>query len=237
MHSSAFFHGSFNSNDFDKPVPRRLEPKERDLLLERLDQIGWQADLSPRQVTSGALKREADARKDPAFPDQLDEASRLAVRLEKSLPAHAGLALRLRAELTMHLLIPAGQARLEECLRQARHVLGLRAVERDVDRSYQNQRYTKPVPVMYFAANLRYLRKNARLSQTGLADKVFISKNKVCRMEKCLADPSKEILQALATLFAVSEISLHWVDLTPPRTKPTPPRKVRRQQVSEFEMS
>ena len=238
MLSSAFFHGSFNSKDFDKPVNRRRsEPSERDLLLEHLDQIGYLADLTPRQVTSGALKREADARKNPAFPDQLEEAGRLAVRLEKILPAHTGMALRLRAELTMHLLVPAGESRLEDCLRQARYVLGMRETEPDVDRSYQNRRYTKPVPVMYFVDNLRYLRKKARLTQTELAAKAFMSKNKVCRMEKSQSAPSKKILQALATLFAVSEISLHWVDLTTPRTRPTTTRKVRRQQESEYEVS
>jgi transcriptional regulator with XRE-family HTH domain len=76
---------------------------------------------------------------------------------------------------------------------------------------------------MYFAKNLRFLRRKAELSQSDLGDKLATDYNTISRYENGKSTPKLEALTKLAQLFQVSIEALRDEDLTqPPAAAPTP---------------
>lgn len=69
---------------------------------------------------------------------------------------------------------------------------------------------------MYFAKNLRFLRRRAEWSQSDLGDKIATDYNTISRYESGKSTPKLEALTKLAQVFAVSVEELRNVDLTRP---------------------
>ena len=67
---------------------------------------------------------------------------------------------------------------------------------------------------MYFAKNLRFLRRRAELSQSDLGDKIATDYNTISRYESGKSTPKLEALTKLAQVFEVSLEELRNVDLT-----------------------
>lgn len=66
----------------------------------------------------------------------------------------------------------------------------------------------------YFAKNLRFLRRQAELSQSELGDKLATDYNTISRYENGKSTPKLEALTKLAQLFSVSIEALRNEDLT-----------------------
>jgi transcriptional regulator with XRE-family HTH domain len=77
---------------------------------------------------------------------------------------------------------------------------------------------------MYFAKNLRFLRRKAELSQSDLGDKLATDYNTISRYENGKSTPKLEALTKLAQLFQVSIEALRDEDLTqlPAAAPPVP---------------
>lgn len=69
---------------------------------------------------------------------------------------------------------------------------------------------------MYFAKNLRFLRRSAEWSQSDLGDKIATDYNTISRYESGKSTPKLEALTKLARVFEVSVEALRNVDLTRP---------------------
>jgi transcriptional regulator with XRE-family HTH domain len=69
---------------------------------------------------------------------------------------------------------------------------------------------------MYFAKNLRFLRRRAEWSQSDLGDKIATDYNTISRYESGKSTPKLESLTKLAHVFEVSVEELRNVDLTRP---------------------
>ena len=69
---------------------------------------------------------------------------------------------------------------------------------------------------MYFAKNLRFLRRRAEWSQSDLGDKIATDYNTISRYESGKSTPKLEALTKLAQVFEVSVEALRNVDLTLP---------------------
>ncbi|MCI1189875.1 helix-turn-helix domain-containing protein [Hymenobacter sp. DH14] len=69
---------------------------------------------------------------------------------------------------------------------------------------------------MYFAKNLRFLRRRAEWSQSDLGDKIATDYNTISRYESGKSTPKLEALTKLAQVFDVSVEELRNVDLTRP---------------------
>jgi transcriptional regulator with XRE-family HTH domain len=69
---------------------------------------------------------------------------------------------------------------------------------------------------MYFAKNLRFLRRSAEWSQSDLGDKIATDYNTISRYESGKSTPKLEALTKLAQVFDVSVEELRNVDLTRP---------------------
>lgn len=69
---------------------------------------------------------------------------------------------------------------------------------------------------MYFAKNLRFLRRRAEWSQSDLGDKIATDYNTISRYESGKSTPKLESLTKLAQVFEVSVEELRNVDLTRP---------------------
>lgn len=69
---------------------------------------------------------------------------------------------------------------------------------------------------MYFAKNLRFLRRRAEWSQSDLGDKIATDYNTISRYESGKTTPKLEALTKLAQVFEVSGEELRNVDLTRP---------------------
>ena len=69
---------------------------------------------------------------------------------------------------------------------------------------------------MYFAKNLRFLRRRAEWSQSDLGDKIATDYNTISRYESGKSTPKLEALTKLAQVFEVSVEELRNVDLTRP---------------------
>ena len=69
---------------------------------------------------------------------------------------------------------------------------------------------------MYFAKNLRFLRRKAEWSQSDLGDKIATDYNTISRYESGKSTPKLEALTKLAQVFEVSVEALRNVDLTRP---------------------
>ncbi|HEX8327310.1 MAG TPA: helix-turn-helix transcriptional regulator [Hymenobacter sp.] len=69
---------------------------------------------------------------------------------------------------------------------------------------------------MYFAKNLRFLRRKAEWSQSDLGDKIATDYNTISRYESGKSTPKLEALTKLARVFDVSIEELRSVDLTKP---------------------
>lgn len=67
---------------------------------------------------------------------------------------------------------------------------------------------------MYFAKNLRFLRRRAEWSQSDLGDKIATDYNTISRYESGKSTPKLEALTKLAQVFEVSVEALRNVDLT-----------------------
>ena len=67
---------------------------------------------------------------------------------------------------------------------------------------------------MYFAKNLRFLRRRAELSQAELGDKLTTDYNTISRYENGKSTPKLEALTKLAQVFGVSIEALRNEDLT-----------------------
>lgn len=67
---------------------------------------------------------------------------------------------------------------------------------------------------MYFAKNLRFLRRKAEWSQSDLGDKIATDYNTISRYESGKSTPKLEALTKLAQVFEVSIEELRNVDLT-----------------------
>lgn len=67
---------------------------------------------------------------------------------------------------------------------------------------------------MYFAKNLRFLRRRAELSQSELADKLATDYNTISRYEQGKSTPKLDALTKLAQVFDVSIEALRNQDLT-----------------------
>ncbi|MET4076485.1 helix-turn-helix transcriptional regulator [Hymenobacter sp. UYCo722] len=67
---------------------------------------------------------------------------------------------------------------------------------------------------MYFAKNLRFLRRRAELSQSALADKLSTDYNTISRYENGKSTPKLEALTKLSQLFRVGIDALRSHDLT-----------------------
>lgn len=67
---------------------------------------------------------------------------------------------------------------------------------------------------MYFAKNLRFLRRRAELSQSELGDKLATDYNTISRYENSKSTPKLEALTKLADVFQVSLEALRNEDLT-----------------------
>jgi transcriptional regulator with XRE-family HTH domain len=66
---------------------------------------------------------------------------------------------------------------------------------------------------MYFAKNLRFLRRKAELSQSDLGDKVATDYNTISRYESGKSTPKLEMLTKLAQVFGVSIEEMRNLDL------------------------
>jgi transcriptional regulator with XRE-family HTH domain len=79
---------------------------------------------------------------------------------------------------------------------------------------------------MYFAKNLRFLRRRAEWSQSDLGDKIATDYNTISRYEGGKSTPKLEALAKLAQAFGVSLEELRDVDLTaaPPPARVAEPR-------------
>jgi transcriptional regulator with XRE-family HTH domain len=75
---------------------------------------------------------------------------------------------------------------------------------------------------MYFAKNLRFLRRKAELSQSELGDQLATDYNTISRYENGKSTPKLEALTKLAQLFQVSIEALRDEDLTRPRAAAAP---------------
>jgi transcriptional regulator with XRE-family HTH domain len=75
---------------------------------------------------------------------------------------------------------------------------------------------------MYFAKNLRFLRRKAELSQSDLGDKLATDYNTISRYENGKSTPKLEALTKLAQLFQVSIEALRDEDLTKQLAVPAP---------------
>lgn len=73
---------------------------------------------------------------------------------------------------------------------------------------------------MYFAKNLRFLRRRAELSQSELGDKLATDYNTISRYENGKSTPKLDALTKLAQVFSVRIEALRDQDLTQP---PAPP--------------
>lgn len=71
---------------------------------------------------------------------------------------------------------------------------------------------------MYFAKNLRFLRRKAEWSQSELGDQLATDYNTISRYENGKSTPKLEALTKLAQLFQVSIEALRDEDLTRPLT-------------------
>ena len=69
---------------------------------------------------------------------------------------------------------------------------------------------------MYFAKNLRFLRRKAEWSQSDLGDKIGTDYNTISRYESGKSTPKLEALTKLAHVFEMSIEELRNVDLTRP---------------------
>jgi transcriptional regulator with XRE-family HTH domain len=69
---------------------------------------------------------------------------------------------------------------------------------------------------MYFAKNLRFLRRRAEWSQSDLGDKIATDYNTISRYESGKSTPKLEALTKLAQVFEVSVEELRNADLTRP---------------------
>lgn len=69
---------------------------------------------------------------------------------------------------------------------------------------------------MYFAKNLRFLRRRAEWSQSDLGDKIATDYNTIGRYESGKSTPKLEALTKLARVFGVGIEELRDVDLTSP---------------------
>ena len=67
---------------------------------------------------------------------------------------------------------------------------------------------------MYFAKNLRFLRRKAEWSQSDLGDKIATDYNTISRYESGKSTPKLEALTKLAHVFEVSIEELRSADLT-----------------------
>jgi transcriptional regulator with XRE-family HTH domain len=67
---------------------------------------------------------------------------------------------------------------------------------------------------MYFAKNLRFLRRKAELSQSDLGDKVATDYNTISRYESGKSTPKLEMLTKLAQVFGVSLEEMRNIDLS-----------------------
>lgn len=76
---------------------------------------------------------------------------------------------------------------------------------------------------MYFAKNLRFLRRRAELSQAELGDKLTTDYNTISRYENGKSTPKLEALTKLAQVFGVSIEALRNEDLTH-QPAPAPPQ-------------
>jgi transcriptional regulator with XRE-family HTH domain len=76
---------------------------------------------------------------------------------------------------------------------------------------------------MYFAKNLRFLRRRAELSQAELGDKLTTDYNTISRYENGKSTPKLEALTKLAQVFGVSIEALRNEDLTHQMASPSPP--------------
>ena len=76
---------------------------------------------------------------------------------------------------------------------------------------------------MYFAKNLRFLRRKAEWSQSELGDQLATDYNTISRYENGKSTPKLEALTKLAQLFQVSIEALRDQDLTRPLAAATPP--------------
>ena len=78
---------------------------------------------------------------------------------------------------------------------------------------------------MYFAKNLRFLRRRAELSQSELADRLATDYNTISRYENGKSTPKLEALTKLSQVFHVSLDALRSQDLAqPPAPAPEPGR-------------
>ena len=68
--------------------------------------------------------------------------------------------------------------------------------------------------VMYFAKNLRFLRRRAELSQSELGDQLATDYNTISRYENGKSTPKLDALTKLAQVFQVSIEALRSQDLT-----------------------
>lgn len=75
---------------------------------------------------------------------------------------------------------------------------------------------------MYFAKNLRFLRRRAELSQAELGDKLTTDYNTISRYENGKSTPKLEALTKLAQVFSVSIEALRNEDLTHQTASPPP---------------
>ncbi|MDQ2769112.1 MAG: helix-turn-helix domain-containing protein [Bacteroidota bacterium] len=74
---------------------------------------------------------------------------------------------------------------------------------------------------MYFAKNLRFLRRRAELSQSELADQLATDYNTISRYENGKSTPKLEALTKLSQVFHVSLDALRSQDLSqPPAPEP-----------------
>lgn len=69
---------------------------------------------------------------------------------------------------------------------------------------------------MYFAKNLRYLRRRAEWSQSDLGDRIATDYNTISRYESGKSTPKLEALARLAQVFGVGLEELRSTDLTVP---------------------
>lgn len=67
---------------------------------------------------------------------------------------------------------------------------------------------------MYFAKNLRFLRRRAELSQSELGDQLATDYNTISRYENGKSTPKLDVLTKLAQVFQVSVEALRSQDLT-----------------------
>ena len=82
-----------------------------------------------------------------------------------------------------------------------------------------------PRVAMYFAKNLRFLRRRAELSQAELGDKLTTDYNTISRYENGKSTPKLEALTKLAQVFGVSIEALRNEDLSRQATLAQPETK------------